>query len=668
MTSSEKTHQLEDERKRYDKLESEFMGLLEEVERLQAAHSSELAAEKKSHLRDSKSLRKAIDLKAMECVDLTRQVQEWQARYADESAKWMSHNEKLKDEFKPIQSHSSHLKDKLAEKERQVRQLDQEKMHIQGRLESKEDELKRYILSFRRAEEDWNRERQEISRLKVSKVDIEHELLNLQQENEGLKEANRINSNALTDVSNLRPVMEEAKRKISDLLSKEKKLSRDVLSLGKRERKAHRESDALQKRLVHLEMELKQTQKELDASTRELEKGQARVRDLEMQVTDWTTRHAQQVDIVKDLKEELTRSEKELSTNNQQVIGLTNLAQELKQQNQLLLRDIEDRNRSQNSSQEEKDQLLQEKAQLTAQISTQKQDLYDLQNRHRELALALDAERISKAELESKSSQNLNAVAKRINDLQSTMKETVSQISNLKSTETSLREDIAMRDETIRSQELELLKVTKIVAHLESQLTHQVREFDEITQKRKKEIFKLETAYEDSQSGLQDNVLRLNNLLTQKTQELTKIRESAAEDKLCLSEVKSEKATLESKMNALFNSEASLMRQIQHMESFQTTQKSENERLRSRIAQLESQSTLQDQEIKIFRQGAQHPPVNINQIQRQMDTLSKRVQEQVESLLDEDGLFLPRSHNASPQEMSIHLETFPDIPEISRRY
>jgi chromosome segregation ATPase len=112
--------------------------------------------------------------------------------------------------------------------------------------------------------------------------------------------------------------------------------------------------------------------------------------------------------------------------------------------------------------------------------------------------------------------------------------------------------------------------------------------------------------------------------------------EMAAEAKLQLSQVLTEKAGLESKV-AEFNAEnSSLKRQLGHSDSLQNTLLSEKERLQSKVSQLEQEVTLLKKELDISQNGSSRPLTDVSRIQAHMNSLSKKVQEQVETLLEED--------------------------------
>jgi chromosome segregation ATPase len=430
----------------------------------------------------------------------------------------------------------------------------------------------------------------------------------------------------------MKPVLQDAKRKIHDLLGREKQLSADLESAMIKEQAHIQENQALQSQVTQLNQEMSHYNQRFSLISKEIESYKKLISDLQSQMTELSLNNSAEKEHMLLMKEDLAKANQETIQALEKNEGLERLLQELRYQNQSLATDTEGFKNELQSQKNEQERLMMDKAEMSSTIQLQQQDLYDLQNRYKEQLLQLEAERASKEELRNHNSQTLNSVTKRINDLQATIKDTLLEVDQLKSTECQLREDIANRDEMIRNQEIDLLKLSKTATLLESQLTKQLHEFEDITNQRKKQVNKLHSTYEESKSGMYQELLGLERTLAEKTSEMTRIMESAAEANMNLSRVMTEKAALESRIAEHVAQEASLKRQLDHLNSANKTRMSDNARLEGKLKSLESQIATLEKELAIYRQERRQ--TGTEKITSSMNSLSKKLEEQVETLMD----------------------------------
>ena len=609
---------LQNERQRYDALESDYQTLLGQVEKLQNSHSVEISTILKKSKTAQRALGHALDLKSLEIVELNRHVKEWQSRYADESAKWVFANQGLKEKFHPLEVQVNEIRGDLESKEKIISKLKGKLTQSVQNYETKQDELNRFVKSFRRTESSFNKEREAWLDLKMELSDKNRELETLKKENEDLKLGQSKSNQTITDISSLKPVLDEAKRKIQILLEREQGYLDKLEDLFRENTQCLQENQVLKDSMQSLEKEFLVLNGNYGISLKEIQS--LRISNQENLDLNSKLNNTKDQDLcqINDLASKLDLLKTENIKNQEKASGLSRLNEELTRQNRQLQKEIEYSKTCSGEYYNRIESLMQEKSAMSSTLLLVQQDLYDLTNRFQEQSELLDLEKSSKAGFIKENSIKFQNVTCRINNLQSTIEETSKLLAEYKNNEITLRGNLSERNDLLQEKELEILQLRNSCISLQDSLSNQSKEFKDVTESRKLQVSRLSEMYE---SDLESFKTKISNLLSELESKKTQINESKIE----VTNLKYENASLVGEISHLRSElqkgesgETSLKSRLESLESLISTFESQVSMYKSKISSLESQISVLEKESQISKRNFSFEPLSLGKLQEKL--------------------------------------------------
>ena len=593
---NDKTLVLEREKERYAELESEFKNLLGQVEKLQVSHSLELEKVKKEFKTSQNSQSVALDLKSQEVVALSRELQVWQGKYAAESGDWICKNELLKQEITKLEKDNSKFI-KTLEKTSQNYEILKEKLKVEnGKFKEKQDELSRFMQSYKRTEISFNKEREAWYSLKLELKETRTSLQRVKKENEILIIAQNKSNEAISQVSNVKPVLEEAKRKINVLVDREKGLLNDLEEKNRQERSLLEQITYMKQEERERELELFNLKGNYSHSIKEVEALKISNQELLDLTLDLNKKREEEISKSNFLKQEIDSLVSEKVKLEEKEMGHSRLLEEYKRQISKMQQETLDFKSSALEYYKKIESLMQEKSQLSSTLSFVQQDLHDMTTRFQQVSELLDEEKSSKALLESENSSKFSQVADRINALQATIQETSTLLSTYKKNEINTRSLLAERSEALQEKELEVLSLKNALISLKESLSTQAQEFQDLTVDRKEQLLKLSQMYEYDVKSLKSAIGKFKSELQESQKEVVESKAESTILKYENASLTQEISTLECKLQTSKSGESSLIARITSLESIIKTFESQMSVYKSKISSLESQ-------LKIFEES-----------------------------------------------------------------
>ncbi|KAJ3416918.1 hypothetical protein HDV05_007976 [Chytridiales sp. JEL 0842] len=546
---------LEEERSKNIQLEAEYQKLMSEVQDLQTNHLQELKNQERKHDTDYRNLQKALILKSEECTLSSRELQQFQARYAKESTGWIAANERLENQMERLGKDLEEAETRYLEMGKQVQDLNKSRKDLAERLTQKENELADLANKAREKEINWITEKEARMKLEVQALQLDHFVTQRDEEIKNIRMQLTKKSIEAEEGFKAKEALALAKKEVAQLDKREKLYMEELDAGAARERQMQQEIDTLKGFQKKLAQELDRlTQKEA-SQTKDIEQMRKLESSLRQELAESYSKSTQQSDEISILNQEARSLQLEIARLNQEINDLRitkdNLNQQVKQKDAEIasLQALELQLRV------DKEKLATEKA--NAQVYAQ-----DLQGQNQELANRLEAETQSKAEMRQQHKEKLMAVADKIGELQQTLTETQQQLAEFREMEDTLRNVIRQRDETIAVLQRRLLEQQQSLIDTQGELAKESFLNDQMKSKKKEEMLVVQEKFAMAKSAMEDELQSMKSQLAQKSAQLSSTVDELNRLKIEVSTLTADRFRFEARIAELTAIESGYIRQV----------------------------------------------------------------------------------------------------------
>jgi chromosome segregation ATPase len=546
---------LEEERSKYIQLEGEYHKLLSEVQELQTNHLQEFKNQERKHETEYRNLQKALILKSEECTLATRELQQFQARYAKESTGWISANDRLENQMEKLGKDLEEAENRYLEMSKQVQDLNRSRKDLAERLTTKENDLAELSIKSRDREVQWINEKELRMKLEVQALQLDHFVTQRDEEIKNLRMQLTKKTIEAEEGAKAKENLEVARKEIAQLEKREKLYIDELESGASRERQMQKEVDDLKAFQKKLTLELDRLNQKDAAQQKEIEQRQSTESNLRGELADAYSKATQQSDEISILNQESRSLQMENSRLNHDISDLRqtkdNLTQQLKQKESEFA-----------SLQNHELQVRIEKEKLAADKANAQAFVQELQGQVQDLLNRLEAEAQSKADMRQQHKEKLVVVADKISELQQTLTETQQQLVEFREMEETLRNVIRQRDDTISTLQRRLLEQQQSLIDTQGELAKESFLNEQLKSKKKEEMLAVQEKFTFAKSAMEDEVQSLKQQLSQKSAHLSSATEELSRLKIEVSTLTADRFRFEARIAELTATESGHLRQL----------------------------------------------------------------------------------------------------------
>ncbi|KAJ3321854.1 hypothetical protein HDV06_003856 [Boothiomyces sp. JEL0866] len=646
---------LEDERARNAMLEESYEKLLLQVQQLQNTHLTDLRNSEQRFHSASTALQKALVSKSEELISLSNKLASSQGRYERDSREWAKERASFIAQIDTLSATTTEQNTKIADRERKLTELSKLRRELAERIAGREQDLIKYGKALRDREADYINEKENRIKLEAKILKVEKDLERKEIEMRDLQTALNRKHSELEEFGALKLNLNEAKRDLEDLQRREKHFIAELDQVSTRERKlcAQVEEYASNER-KHVNEITKLTEKQaaLTNENDDLRRVESR---LQQELSIAQSKNEQRDEELGKLDKQVRQYQQDAAKLLQELSNIQMAAQELKNNNNVLSKELLNYKQIEQNLGRDRDALLTSVNTLQKELQVKNSELDHAEQQIKELSGRLEAEIAQQAESKAINKEKFNSVSVKIAELQDTLAETQNQLTELRSNEKTLRAALKQREDSLRSQSASLVESENRIQELLSNMSKENLEFETYKNKKRDELLAIQDKYSLAKQAMEADVNQLRFQFTQKQSQLANAVEEISHLKSELTEYATAKASLETRVSELLAAEGSYQRQIANLNANLNQNKQELSRVTNRHTSLMDQTKRLDEELQMYRESTtNNRDADISRLQNNMEDLSKRLKSQVDTLLERDS---EASHSRSASAQPSPLKT-----------
>lgn len=633
----------------YALLEVAYHKLLSQVQKLQNTHITDMRNTESKFNASHSALQKALVSKTEELVHSNNKLAAISARYERESRQWAYDKGIMKSQLEELSSDFSSLEAKFEDRARVITHGNTQRQELAERVALREQDLVKYSKSLREKEHALKNEMEARSIYESKSRQFEEKSARLDIELSEVKEILERRTADLLEFENTKKILQDTKRAFDDLVHREKNYLAEIEQLSARERKLYAENEDLSSQQRKHINETSRLNVKISGLMQEIEIMKTVEINLRAELKDHADKFEQ---FSRQTKENLDNSRQSRTENARLIRELDEMQialQESRVSNSNLHGELSKLRLSEDTLKKEKESVINQSNHFSSVLEDKRLEIDNLQKQVFNLTNQLESEILDKDEMRNQNKEKLSGVSLRISELQSNLAQTTLQMEEMQQTETQLRQLIRQKDESICTKTLQISELQDSIRSIESVQTAAFKEVEDIKSMKRDEFLSLQEKFSQAKINMQQEVANLRDQLSKKSAQLTAALDESNKLKASLNEFSSDRFSLESRLSELMASETSYQRQVSNLQIQVHSKNQDLQRNISKQQALEDQLKRLEDELNIYRNNGVTNDGDIQRLQSNMQQLSKRLKNQVETLLERDEMLNPATgHNRLP--------------------
>lgn len=626
--------QLDQANARYSQLENSYHKLLAQVQKLQTTHLSDLRNSESRFHTASSAMQQALVSKSEELVHVTNKLVGIQTRYERESGLWEKERHVMRGQLEKLSKDFSTLDHSLRHRDKSLTDSDKARKDLAERVAFREQDLIKYGKALRQRESELVTEREARIKFETQAIRLEDAMLKATADLNQTRALLEKRVNETVDYEKIKTSYAESKQELEDAMLREKNYSSEIEQLSARERKLFIQVEELNTQQRKYVNELSRVNSRHSGAVQELEVVKANEANMRAELDDAIkSKDAQNKEII-NVESALRQAQNDGSRTIRELNDMHNALHEARQNTQNVQNELAQVRKISETAQGELDVCLHQLA--DAQVKIAGSD--ELRQQIAELGKRLEAETLAKLELRSQNKEKLLDVSHRITDLQSTLCQTKTELEELQKGESALRQTVRQREDAIKNQNSTIADLQNQMVSLQSQNSQTANDLEITRNRKREETLAIQEKFMQAKVSMEQDLSILRNQLAQKQSQINTYAEEAEKMRIDLSGFSSDRFSLEARVSELLASEQSYQRQIANLQAAVSQRGQENSRYSNKQHSLEDQIRRLEEELSLYRSGgaANVSDGEVHRLQNNMQQLSKRLQTQVDTLLEKE--------------------------------
>ncbi|ORY51385.1 hypothetical protein BCR33DRAFT_733714 [Rhizoclosmatium globosum] len=263
---------------------------------------------------------------------------------------------------------------------------------------------------------------------------------------------------------------------------------------------------------------------------------------------------------------------------------------------------------------------------LTNLVSKYEQTVSEFQSLQQELSETqqkLDQETASKLAMQQANTSRLEAVAEKLNLLQTSLDEHQSQLHELRENESLLRTQLREREEAILEQVHKIDTLEKRIVELEGDLAKEGVALETMRSKKKEELIAVQEKFVAAKAAMDAEVNTLRNQLNAKSAQAAGQSDELARIKIEISELTADRFRLESRLAELTAQDQTSSRQLATLAQLLKQKEQDLYVMGIKHEALVEQVRLLEEELHMFRQSSFKRDIDMQKLQNNAEEIKK---------------------------------------------